>query len=148
MTWGTLNATPRIVNRLDDPDNGPNLNNSFHLPAISHREVISHKLSNKASKSLRAKASLLGLTPRIGQFKTTGARTGKRAEMPPPSWTPRRSDAAGNLTPAARRLLDRTAMGASAARRSEAMERSARWESAKRTDKDLNRIRWTPTPTH
>ena len=148
MTWGTLNATPRIVAQLDDPSIGPDLNTTFHLPAISHREVISHKLSNKASKSLRAKAGLLGLTPGIGQSKTAGGRTGKKGEMLPPSWTPRRADAAGNLTPAARRLLDRTAMGASAARRTEAMERSAQWESAKRKDKDLNRIRWTPTPTH
>ena len=148
MTWGTLNATPRIVTPLDDPNNGPDLNTSFHLPAISHREVISHKLSNRASKSLRAKAGLLGLTPGIGQSKTASARTGKRGDMLPPSWTPRRADAAGSLTPAARRLLDRTAMGASAARRTEAMEQSARWENAKRKDKDLNRIRWTPTPTH
>ena len=71
--------------------------------------------------------------------------------MAPPSFTPktpRRSDAAGNLTPAARRLLDRSAMGTVAHnKRAEAMERISRWDgSGKNKEKDLSRARWTPTP--
>ncbi|KAG6911875.1 hypothetical protein DXG01_000122 [Tephrocybe rancida] len=145
MTWGTLNATPRIISQ-DDPALPPP-STPFHIPAISSREVISHKLSNKASKSLRAKAGLLGLTG----GNTPGIRatpTGRTGSMAPPSWTPRRSEAAGNLTPAARRLLERSTMKTAGMRRAEAMERSAGWESgAKVKDKELNRVRWTPTPS-
>ncbi|KAG5648088.1 hypothetical protein DXG03_007123 [Asterophora parasitica] len=147
MTWGTLNATPRIISS-DDP--APSASTPFHIPAMTSREMISHRLSNKASKSLRTKAGLLGLgqgsrTP--GIIPRTPA-AGKRGDMAPPSWTPRRSEAAGNLTPAARRLLERTTMSAAASMRAEAMERSAGWEgSVGRKDKDLNRVRWTPTPS-
>lgn len=67
--------------------------------------------------------------------------------MAPPSWTPRRSNAAGNLTPAARRLLERSTVGTAAVRKAEAMERSAGWDTTgKGGEKDLNRVRWTPTP--
>jgi protein DGCR14 len=39
-------------------------------------------------------------------------------------------------------------MGTAAARRAEAMERMAGWDgSAKGKEKDLNRVRWTPTPS-
>ncbi|KAF5377447.1 hypothetical protein D9615_005302 [Tricholomella constricta] len=149
MTWGTLNATPRIISQSDDPALPPP-STPFHIPAITSREMISHKLSNKASRSLRTKAGLLGLgqagrTPGVGMSRTLA---GKKGDMAPPSWTPRRSEAAGNLTPAARRLLERTTMGTAASRRAEAMERSAGWESGvNRKDKDLNRVRWTPTPS-
>ncbi|KAG5353373.1 hypothetical protein C0989_007518 [Termitomyces sp. Mn162] len=141
MTWGTLNATPRIISQ-DDPALPPP-NTPFRIPAMSSREMISHKLSTKASKSLRAKAGLLGLsTPGIRATPTT------KGSMAPPSWTPRRSEAAGNLTPAARRLLERSTMRTAGLRRAEAMDRSAGWDSdAKVKDKELNRVRWTPTPS-
>ncbi|KAF9044822.1 hypothetical protein BDZ89DRAFT_1191718 [Hymenopellis radicata] len=119
MTWGTLNATPRIISQ----------------------KRISHKLSNNASKSLRAKATLLGVrTPGLTPMP------GRKGSMPPPSWTPRRSEAAGNLTPAAKRLLDRTTMGALASRRAEAMERTSGWATSQPKERDMKRIRWTPTP--
>ncbi|RDB29196.1 Protein DGCR14 [Hypsizygus marmoreus] len=146
MTWGTLNATPRVISQCDDPALPPP-STPFHIPAISSREAISHKLSNNASKSLRTKAGLLGLggrTPGIGTSRTPA----KRGAMGPPQWTPRRSEAAGSLTPAARRLLERTTMGTAAAKRAEAMERSAAWEgNATAKVRDLNRVRWTPTPS-
>jgi protein DGCR14 len=145
MTWGTLNATPRIISQSDEslePSNTP-----FHIPAPSSREVLSHKLSSTASKNLRAKAGLLntGRTPGITQTPA-GAESRRKRTMPPPSWTPRRSDAIGNLTPAAKRLLDRSTMGTAASRRAEAMGRMAGWETSfrKANDKDL---RWTPTPS-
>ncbi|KAJ7103409.1 nuclear protein DGCR14 [Mycena belliarum] len=145
MTWGTLNATPRIISQSEDlpPPSTP-----FHLPAPSSREVISHKLSNNASKSLRVKAGLLGLggrTPGISRTPVSGSAS-KKGSMAPPSWTPRRSEAAGSLTPAARRLLDRSTMGTAAARRAEAMDKIARWDGSKAKEQDLNRVRWTPTP--
>jgi protein DGCR14 len=69
--------------------------------------------------------------------------------MGPPTWTPRRTE--GNLTPAAKRLLDRSTMGTAAARRAEAMGRMAGWEGSgrkeKEKEKDLNHVRWTPTPS-
>ncbi|KAG6879724.1 hypothetical protein C0992_012327 [Termitomyces sp. T32_za158] len=142
MTWGTLNATPRIISQ-DDPAL-PTPRTPFHIPAMSSREMISHKLSTKASKSLRAKAGLLGLsTPGIR------ATTPAKGSMAPPSWTPRRSEAAGNLTPAARRLLERSTMKNGGVRRQEIMDKSSGsgWESCTKVkDKDLNRVRWTPTP--
>lgn len=156
MTWGTLNATPRIISQSDDPaelSSLPPPNTPFHLPAHSSREIISHKLSNAASKNLRAKAGLLGhgqlgRTPGISRTPAGTDSGSKKGSMAPPSWTPRRSDAAGNLTPAARRLLDRSTMGTAAARRAGAMERMAGWDgSAKGKEKDLNRVRWTPTPS-
>ncbi|KAJ7169995.1 nuclear protein DGCR14 [Mycena filopes] len=148
MTWGTLNATPRIISQSQDlpPPSTP-----FHLPAPTSREAISHKLSNNASKSLRVKAGLLGLggrTPGISRTPVS-ASSAKKGSMAPPTWTPRRSEAAGSLTPAARRLLDRTTMGTVAAsRRAEAMDKIAGWDGLKQPKaNDLNRVRWTPTPT-
>ena len=132
MTWGTLNATPRIISQSGDPVEP---STPFRIPEMSSRETIAHKLSNKASKSLRAKAEMF--TPRQGKALIGG----KKGSMAPPSWTPRRSEAMGNLTPAARRLLERTAMGTAATRRAEAMERHSGKE------RDLDRVRWTPTPS-
>ncbi|KAF7347738.1 hypothetical protein MVEN_01531100 [Mycena venus] len=140
MTWGTLNATPRIISQSDDlpPPSTP-----FHIPAPTSREAVAQKLSNNASKSLRVKAGLLGLGGRTpGILSRTPASASKKGPMAPPSWTPRRSEAAGNLTPAARRLLDRT-MGTAASRRAEAMDKIADWDGKQ---KDISRIRWTPTP--
>lgn len=135
MTWGTLAGTPRILSQSDDPAeaSAPAPSTPFRISAPTKREVLSHKLSSSAAKSLRAKASLLG-----------PAYARRKGDMPPPSWTPRRAEASGSLTPAAKRLLDRTTMSTAASRRAEAMGRVAGWEKNK--DKDLNRVRWTPTP--
>ncbi|CCL98980.1 uncharacterized protein FIBRA_00988 [Fibroporia radiculosa] len=150
MTWGTLSATPRILSQSDDPAESlaemPPPNTPFHIAAPSARERISHKLSTNAAKSLRTKAGLLGLP---GLSRTPVGLSSRRTSMPPPSWTPRKAEA-GGLTPAARRLLDRTTMGTAASRRAEAMGKMAGWEGSsanKAKDKDLNRVRWTPTPS-
>ncbi|GLB36262.1 putative nuclear protein Es2 [Lyophyllum shimeji] len=147
MTWGTLNATPRVISQSEDPALPPP-STPFHIPAMSSREMISRKLANKASKSLSAKAGLLGLggrTPGVGFSRTPSATKGS---MAPPSWTPRRSEAPGNLTPAAQRLLERTTRGTAAMHRGEAMERSVGREGgAKGKERDLNRVRWTPMPS-
>lgn len=151
MTWGTLNATPRIISKSDDPAEPlPPPTTPFHLPGPSSREVISHKLSANASKSLRTKAGLLqgGKTPGISRTPAgSGTSTRRNQSMGPPTWTPRRTE--GNLTPAAKRLLDRSTMGTAAVRRAEAMSRMAGWEggSGKVKEKDLNHVRWTPTPS-
>lgn len=152
MTWGTLNATPRVIS--SNSFNSLPSTTPFHLPAMSSREVISRNLSNNASKSLRAKAGLLGLghlgkTPGLGLSKSSGGRTSsKKGSMAPPTSTPRRSEAAGSLTPAARRLLERSTMGTAAARRAEVMERSSGWDGGtKGKEKDIHRMRWTPTPS-
>jgi protein DGCR14 len=136
MTWGTLAGTPRILSQSDDPAeaSAPSPDTPFRISAPTRRELLSHKLSSSASKSLRAKAGLLG-----------PAHARRKGDMPPPSWTPRRAEASGSLTPAGRRLLDRTTMSTAASRRAEAMGKAAGWESNK--DKDLNRVRWTPTPS-
>jgi len=139
MTWGTLDATPRIISS-DDPA-VPEPNTPFRIAGPSSRERISHKLSANASKSLRAKAILLGGGKTPGTSRKSLERS--RGDMGPPTWTPKRAEAMGNLTPAAKRLLNRTM----ASRRSEAMEKASNWQggsSAK--EKDLSKIRWTPTP--
>ncbi|KAJ7070904.1 nuclear protein DGCR14 [Mycena amicta] len=135
MTWGTLNATPRVISQSEDlpPPDTP-----FHIAKMTSREEISYKLANKASKSLRLKAGLLGLG------RTPVSSTPKKGSMGPPSATPRRSEAAGNLTPAARRLLDRTMGTAAASRRAQAMDRIAAWDGGQKREQDLNRVRWTP----
>ncbi|KAG0708981.1 nuclear protein DGCR14 [Suillus ampliporus] len=144
MTWGTLNATPRILSKSDDPAEAMPPSTPFHIAAPSSREALSHRLSANASKSLRAKAVLLGgPTPIAGRTPARGGSS-KPGSMGPPSWTPRRADAPGNLTPAGKRLLDRTTMGTAAARRAEAMGRMSGWGTGER---DLNHVRWTPTPT-
>jgi len=153
MTWGTLNATPRILSQADDDAELATSSAPFHIPAVSSRESISHRLSSSASKSLRARAGLLGLghlgrTPGITTNTPSAGMRGTKTSMAPPSWTPRRSEAAGNLTPAARRLLERSTLGTATMRRAEAMERTARWDGGtKAREKDLNRVRWTPAPS-
>ncbi|EJD52195.1 hypothetical protein AURDEDRAFT_111627 [Auricularia subglabra TFB-10046 SS5] len=124
MTWGTLDATPRVLGRSEDPV--PEPSTPFHLRAPSHREQLATRLSSTAAKSLREKAAIMNGTPR-------------RGTMPPPR-TPR--EGAGMLTPAAKRLLERT----SGARRAEAMSRSAGWEGAKK-ERDMGHVRWTPSPS-
>ena len=80
-----------------------------------------------------------------GQANRT-PRAGNKGSMAPPSWTPRRAEAAGNLTPAARRLLERSTMGTAATRRAESMARTSGWETRGK-ERDLDRVRWTPTPS-
>lgn len=158
MTWGTLNATPRILNRSEDTAESIEPQNmTFHLKAPSNREVISQRLSANAAKSLRAKVALMGgsgsklglsrrpqtQTPRSVHGSSVDARS-----MPPPTWTPRKAEATGSLTPAARRLLDRTTLSVASARRADAMGKTSQWESAssKAKERDLNKVRWTPSP--
>lgn len=152
MTWGTLNATPRVLSQSDDPAEAVEMPppNTFQIKPPSAREQLSLKLSNSAAKSLRAKAELLGGVPGLrtpSSVRSNLAGTTRKGSMPPPSWTPRRAE--GTLTPAARRLLDRSAMGTAASRRADAMSRASGWEgsSSKTREQDLNRIRWTPTPS-
>ncbi|KAL0951040.1 hypothetical protein HGRIS_007780 [Hohenbuehelia grisea] len=143
MTWGTLMGTPRVISSEDEAITP---STPFRIAPPSSREALSHRLSNDAAKSLRVKAELLNgaRTPRA-----SGALAGKKGSMAPPSWTPRRTPtaAAGSLTPAAKRLLDRTAMGTAASRRAEAMNRMSGWDSkAQEKSTDLGKVRWTPTP--
>ena len=147
MTWGTLNATPRILSTSDDPaDNLPPPSTPFHIPAPSARERIGHKLSNKASKSLRERAALLG-GGRRGISSGLGLRTpsssGSGSTMRPPNWTPSRRADPGSLTPAAKRLLDRT-VGVASARRADAVGGGGGAKA--KEERDLNKVRWTPSP--
>ena len=152
MTWGTLSATPRILNRSEDPaDELLSGDTPFQLKAPSNREVIGQRLSANAAKSLSAKVALMaGSGGSLGLRSHTPTSIRRSAAdakaMPPPSWTPRKADAAGSLTPAARRLLDRTTTSVASARRADAMGKTQQWESSKTKERDLNRVRWTPSP--
>ncbi len=79
MTWGTLNATPRIISRSED-DDIPTPSTPFRISQPSSREVIGMKLSNKAVKSLRAKAALMNGGGGIRSLvsRTPGPRQGER----------------------------------------------------------------------
>ncbi|EAU93083.1 hypothetical protein CC1G_06803 [Coprinopsis cinerea okayama7 len=146
MTWGTLNATPRIISQSEDEAEAIAPATPFHIPKVSRREALAQQLSTKASRSLREKAEKLGLrTPGLALNRTPATGFSGKRDMAPPTWTPKKADAAGNLTPAAKRLLQRTAMSTAGLRRADAMERSAGWEGSK--ERDLNRVRWTPTPS-
>jgi protein DGCR14 len=160
MTWGSLNATPRIL-QSSDSDIPLDPNRPFHLPAPSQREALSHRLSNKASKDIRERANLMSTTPRRRDDATPkGSALGRTIRsssgaMAPPSWTPGARTATrhvppaqGALTPAAKRLLERTAFGAAGARRAEVMAQAAGWDGprAGSAGKDMNQVRWTPTP--
>ncbi|KAI0800928.1 nuclear protein Es2-domain-containing protein [Fomes fomentarius] len=142
MTWGTLNATPRVLSQSNDPADMPTPTTPFRIAEPTSRERLSHKLSNDAAKSLRVKAGLLSGVPLLSR---SSGSNGRRTSMPPPSWTPRKSEAPGSLTPAAKRLLDRT-MGTAASRRADAMGRLAGWEGNSK-ERDLQKVRWTPTPS-
>ncbi|KAG1716534.1 hypothetical protein ID866_586 [Astraeus odoratus] len=151
MTWGTLNATPRILSQSDDPVDAIPPSNIFQISAPSSREALSHRLSARAAKSLRAKAGLLGgSTPLLGRtpMRTPAGSSTRASTMAPPTWTPRKADAPGNLTPAAKRLLNRTTMGTTATRRTEVIGRVSGWNNNDGgKEKDLHHVRWTPTPT-
>lgn len=151
MTWGTLNATPRIISKSED-DDIPTPNTPFRINRPSSREVIGMKLSNNAGKSLREKAALMrgGSGVRSLVSRTPGLMQRERGSMPPPTSTPRKADAMGALTPAGRRLLDRTTTSVAGARRADAMGKASGWEGksakSKEKEKDLNKVRWTPSP--
>ncbi|KAF8576558.1 hypothetical protein K439DRAFT_1640455 [Ramaria rubella] len=143
MTWGTITSTPRVLSSHSsvDPASASIPTTPFHLPGPTQRERVAHKLSSTASRSLRAKASLLSGTP--GPLKLGPPRN--RREIKEPS-TPRPHP--GLLTPAARRLLDRTAgLGTSASRRAEVMQHQSHWEGVGKTGEPGN-VRWTPSPAH
>ncbi|PIL31623.1 hypothetical protein GSI_06325 [Ganoderma sinense ZZ0214-1] len=80
MTWGTLNATPRVLSQSDDPADIPTPSTPFRIAEPSSRERLSHKLSSDAAKSLRAKATLLSGVPLLSR-STGGA--GKRMLQDP-----------------------------------------------------------------
>ncbi|KZT30509.1 hypothetical protein NEOLEDRAFT_1052984 [Neolentinus lepideus HHB14362 ss-1] len=145
MTWGTITATPRVLDTGDQAESMPPPKTPFHIPAPTSREALSHRLSATAGKSLKARANLLmgGTSSRSAPVN----RTSRKGSMAPPSYTPRKVDATGNLTPAARKLLDKTTMRTAATRRAEAMGKIAGWEGSGKRMTDLNRVRWTPTPS-
>lgn len=135
MTWGTINATPRVLASDDAEPIGPP-STPFHLAGPTPRERAAHKLSSSASRSLRAKASLLSGTPLPKNLLRQGGIHGAPK-------TPRPH--ADMLTPAARRLLDRTkGLGLSASRRADVMQHEANWEGKKAGS--LRNVRWTPSP--
>ncbi|EUC62066.1 nuclear protein Es2 [Rhizoctonia solani AG-3 Rhs1AP] len=143
MTWGTLQGTPRVISSDGDDTPIADPQNPFRINEPSRRDQLSHRLANKASKSLAQRASLLSphptrtpVTPssQLGPIRAKQSR----GNMPPPMMTPRRSEV--SLSPAARRLLSRTGGG------STSTQREGWGEAATKQSKDLARERWTPSP--
>ncbi|KAG8734364.1 hypothetical protein FRC11_004370 [Ceratobasidium sp. 423] len=143
MTWGTLQGTPRVIS--SDGDDAPMADpqTPFRIAEPSRRDLLSHRLANKASKSLAQRAALLSphptrtpATPSSQGGPVRAKRT--RGNMPPPMMTPRRSEV--SLSPAARKLLSRTGGGSMLA------QREGWGEAATKQPKDLAKERWTPSP--
>ena len=158
MTWGSLDATPRIIS--DDPDapplplHVPSPSSAFQIKPRSAREQLGLRLGNNASKALRVRAAIMNGSTPLGSRTPLNALLGHtptmtpdgRMSMPPPQLrTPTAREASSALTPAALRLLQRTA----GARRADAMNATAGWgtsASAGKKDRDMARVRWTPSP--
>lgn len=169
LTWGTLLATPKALDGSDDPLE--TTGRQFRLPANQRRDEIGRKLGNKASRDMNERAK--GYTPRPSgsSLKSTlkaaadrtrtrigGTPVGGNGGMLPPSSTPRRE----GLTPAGKRLLERSMVGrspmsssasksgASGRNRSAVMEMGSGWGSgsAGGKGKKVGEMSWTPSPAH
>lgn len=110
MTLGTLLATPRVLSGGDDPAD-LSAPSPFEIKGPGMRDTLGRKLGSEAGKALSKKAGLLGgATPRVSSPLVGGGggkeRQGERGRFT--AMTPKRVDM---LTPAARRLLDRTRGG-------------------------------------
>ncbi|WWC92434.1 uncharacterized protein L201_007392 [Kwoniella dendrophila CBS 6074] len=173
LTWGTLLSTPRALDGNDDPLENTR---SFQLPETKRRDEIGRKLADKASKSISERAKSftpqhqktsgsLSTTLRLAanqtlrSERTPGSTRGKM--LPPSSFgsnTPRRQ--AESLTPAARRLLERSVtrspitnsrvngaglgMSTGGKNRGAVMESKSGWTGL--SNKSEKRMTWTPSP--
>ncbi|BEI80923.1 hypothetical protein CcaverHIS002_0200830 [Cutaneotrichosporon cavernicola] len=147
MTYGTLLATPRALDGSTDPLDGP----KFKFPEPKSRDELGRKLGTKASKAMSERARSYQKPSGVSALRAAAARTrigdsSSGGKMGPPA-TPRRE---GNLTPAARSLLDRSlgrtprsGMGLSSggSARGAAMERGSGWGGGNR-----GAMSWTPSP--
>ncbi|CAG8714613.1 14133_t:CDS:2, partial [Acaulospora colombiana] len=140
MTMGTLLSTPRLLSSARDGDQAPMDDiqaTPFRINAPSRREQTGHRLSMKASKSIREKAALL-------------AGGSKKGDMAPPSvgMTPKRT--AANLTPAARNLLARsTGQKETSTPLRPSIGGSifdGNSKGSKGVERDLKNVKWTPSP--
>ncbi|WVQ77063.1 hypothetical protein IAR50_006742 [Cryptococcus sp. DSM 104548] len=131
LTWGSLLSTPRALDGNNDPlDSTP----SFRLPETKRRDELGRRLADKAGRDINERAR--GFARPAGRAGgVLGVGRGK-ADMGPPG-TPRRQ--AGNLTPAAKRLLDRT-VGRTPVIGSRAASNDWAGKSSTRS------AGWTPTP--
>jgi len=132
MTIGQITSTPRILSSSEEVVVTPGT--PFHIAGPSQRETVAHKLPSRATKSLK------------NQVLLSDGGKGSKQNSKTPSMTPRHST--GNLTPAARRLLDRTVGGSVASnRRADAMGRTSNWGVRDLPiSHSLSDISWTPTP--
>jgi protein DGCR14 len=159
LTWGTLLATPRALDGSGDPldMSGP----TFRMPDSKRRDELGRRLGDRAGKSMHERAK--GFTP--STLRAAADRTQRAArsdktpgQMLPPASTPRRSD---NLTPAAKRLLERSLgrspapigrseiIGTSGRNRGAAMERGSGWGLGGKGGlggRNVGGMSWTPSP--
>ncbi|KAK4688752.1 protein DGCR14, partial [Tremellales sp. Uapishka_1] len=148
LTWGTLLSTPRALDGSDDPLDLSTP--SFRLPETKRRDELGRMLGNKASKSISARNSQFqpktpNLTDKLRSMAERGNKS-VRGNMGPPTATPKRNA----LTPAAKRLLDRSttpSTGLGISSRSKVMELEAGWGGGTSSDgRKKKPVGWTPTP--
>lgn len=101
LTWGTLMATPRALGGSGDALEG---GRSFRLPETQRRDRLGRKLADDASRSMRLRAKGYAAPSSAAPSRKKESQ-GKQSRMLPPA-TPRRNASA--LTPAARKLLERS----------------------------------------
>jgi protein DGCR14 len=141
MTMGTLLSTPRLLSSTRDGDPMEDVQSTpFRINPPSRREQTGHRLSMKASKSIREKAAMMA-----GGSKTPRAK----GEMAPPSigMTPRRMTA--NLTPAARNLLARSTGQKETSTPLRPNVGGSIFDGnskSKGVERDLKNVKWTPSP--
>ncbi|WWC65319.1 uncharacterized protein I303_107937 [Kwoniella dejecticola CBS 10117] len=182
LTWGTLLSTPRALDG-EDGSNDPltsssySSSKSFRLPETKRRDEIGRKLADKASKSISERArsftpqsnylhrsstnnlsSTLRAAADKSQRSVRGSKTPGFGQMlpPPPGSTPRRQ--AESLTPAGRKLLERSVgrspmtssggvrpMSTGGKNRGPVMETRSGWGGGNGSQAE-KRMTWTPSP--
>ncbi|KAG8927160.1 hypothetical protein FRC02_008429 [Tulasnella sp. 418] len=146
MTWGTIMSTPRVLSTDDGEPAGMPVDSPFVIKPPNARDALARKLGGEAGRSLAKKAGLLNGT----SVRTPASSSSSRI-----IGTPKRTDM---LTPAARRLLDRTRGGGatpggllgrtpSNLKSSLSSTPGRNMDSKRRKELDLRKVGWSPRDT-
>lgn len=139
LTWGTLLATPRALEDSKGDDDPLEERPAFRLPETKRRDELGRRLAEKASRAMSDRAR--GFTSRSAAAKgSSSSALGKAPGSMGPPATPRRH--ADSLTPAAKRLLEKTV-----GRTPVSASRTASG-SGSGSSRPQKNIGWTPTPRY
>lgn len=113
VTWGSIAATPLVLNRDNDGDDVLNQGTTFSIPNVGHRERAAKRAEEKLSGQAKLYKSAGSVQNTTGESsRHTPTRRPSSAKRPRPETTTSSSssflDRTASLTPAARALLDRS----------------------------------------